>query len=317
MNFWRIIAWMVLIFLVGTAFYLFPAETISLDSPLTRGWLDLDTDTVYGHMLLAGLGAVSIVSLVVSVYYTSMRHFMHSSDSGNLLIIFLLLLFSNPSAIFFSPVCLSAICLIWAQEVLLAQKKFLGSMLISLSSLFYAPLVWLIPLSFLFLIFVSTDFLKNLIIVLSGLILPLLYIGVFRFLLFDDATYYIEDFYNIATNISLSLRTVEFPQLFEIICFVIIALVTVSYLLKVLNRLKISLRDAIKSRILFLLALSAIFFLFSSATSQPLVVLIAAPLAFLYSYRFANLENTGRKSRYIEVVLILSALVITRLSYFV
>lgn len=317
MNFWRIIAWMVLIFLVGTAFYLFPAETISLDSPLTRGWLDLDTDTVYGHMLLAGLGAVSIVSLVVSVYYTSMRHLMHSSDSGNLLIIFLLLLFSNPSAIFFSPVCLSAICLIWAQEVLLAEKKFLGSMLISLSSLFYAPLVWLIPLSFLFLIFVSTDFLKNLIIVLSGLLLPLLYIGVFRFLLFDDATYYIEDFYNIATNISLSLRSVEFPQLFEIICFVIIALVTVSYLLKVLNRLKISLRDAIKSRILFLLALSAIFFLFSSATSQPLVVLIAAPLAFLYSYRFANLENTGRKSRYIEVVLILSALVITRLSYFV
>lgn len=101
MNFWRIIAWMVLIFLVGTAFYLFPAETISLDSPLTRGWLDLDTDTVYGHMLLAGLGAVSIVSLVVSVYYTSMRHFMHSSDSGNLLIIFLLLLFQTHLQSFF------------------------------------------------------------------------------------------------------------------------------------------------------------------------------------------------------------------------
>lgn len=317
MNFWRIIAWMVLIFLIGSAFYLFPVESVSLDSPLTRGWLDLDMDTAFGHLLSVGLGVVSVVLLVVSLFYTSMRHLVHSSDSGILLIIFLLLLFSNPSTIFLSPVYLSAVCLIWAQEVLLVDKKFLGAMLISLSSLFYAPLVWMIPLSFLFLIAVSTDFLKNLIIVLGGLLLPLLYMGIFRFLLFDDALYYIEDFYRISTNISLSLSSIGFPQLFEIICFTIIAVITVLYLLKVLNRLKISTRDAITSRILFLLPLSVIFFLFSSGTSQPLVVLIAGPLAFLYSYRFVNLESSSRRSRYVEVVLILCALVIARLSYFV
>ena len=317
MSFWRIIAWIVLTFLVGTAFYLFPIEAVSIDAPLTRGLLDLDADTTLSHLFFVGLGTVSLILLILSVYYTSMRHLVHSSDSGTLLIILLLLIFSNPLAIFFSPVYPAAICLIWAQEVLLAEKRFLGSMLISLSSLFYAPLIWLIPLSFLFLVFVSTDFFKNLIIVLSGLMLPLLYIGVFRFLLFDDATYYIEDFYNTATDISLSLRYIGFPQLFEIICFAIIAIVTVIYLLRVLNRLKIAVRDAITSRMLFLLALSAVFFIFSSSTSQPLVILLAAPLAFLYSYRFANLENTGRKSRYIEVILILSALVITRLSYFV
>ena len=112
-----------------------------------------------------------------------------------------------------------------------------------------------------------------------------------------------------------SLRSVEVSSLFLVACLVWISLHSLSYSIARLYKNSIITEHILKMEFMCIVLGGALFALFWGSGCGPVTMLVALPMAIIFSHYFTANINTAAAR--IELILLCCAVLISRLSYFI
>lgn len=257
------------------------------------------------------LGAGIIGAVLFSLYFLLRRS--SALKFPVVSVIFLLIVSSIPSFVHFKTVYILLLLLIWTHFCLTEKQIFTAFMLLSVASLFYAPSIWLVPFSLVFIPFSGApDSLKSFVKAIAGFLLPHIYMLVFRWMKFDDAGIYLLKFYESIIDVHFMERQLVLPALFMAVY--LIYLVSRSAMFVMRSSASKLVHGVLKMQILSLVTLLPLYLCFDSAAS-PLLPIIAYPSAVLIAFYFSNFSNTKRGEA--ELVLLLLAIIINCVSHYI
>lgn len=278
---------------------------IPLMSGLEMGFLS-DNGTV---SILLGTGLIGAV--LFSLFFLLRRSAAMKYPA--VAVIFLLLLSSIPTFLQFNAVYVMLLLLVWTHFCIVEKQIFTAFMLLSLASLFYAPAIWLAPLSLIFIpLSGAPDSLKSFVKALAGFLLPHVYMLVFRWMTFDDAGIYLIKFWECMKDITLFDREFELPSLFM---FIYLAYLVCRASIFALRSSTSKLVQAILKMQILSLAMLLPFFVCFDRDVLPLFPVMAYPSAVLVAFYLSNYTNTKRSRA--EMGLLLLSVIINSLSIFV
>lgn len=281
--------------------------------PLLSGFVDMDV--LYGNQfLLAAVGLLCIVGLAVSVYFIATKTVSESFNIYYIELFLLLIILSDPMAVYFSAIYPAAILIIWVIYCFMQNQKFTALFLLSTASLFYAPIIWMIPVVLVTLFVGVSDFWRVFVKAIGGMLIPYLYILTFRYICFNDVSVFGYQYFNEVIRLNFPVYSLPFITLFMILCFAILSGHAIIYIFKKLNRQNIFTGIVLRMTILTALLGVLIFFIFWGGKSTPLCVLLAGPFSLLLSnYAVGKRESY---SFHAELILFMSAVVVARATHF-
>lgn len=295
--------------------FLLPMEGRGEDwIPLFSGYLNLSF--IYGSPLVSALlGGAFNVMIVASMLAINTKTVNNAFNPSLSAVFFLFIALLNPEAVHFSCIHPAVLLFVWGQYCFLVNQKFTSMFLLSCSALFYAPLIWVLPAVLVISVSGAADMPRVAMKSLGGLLLPLIYLLCFRFMMFGDAMVFIEEYISNATAVSSPVYSLDFSQLFLILCVAVVSLHSMSYMLGRWHRNSIVTGHILKMEFMSILLGAALFFLFWGGDGLPVNMITALPLAMLLSYYFTG--NITAAAARIELILLCCAAVISRLSFFV
>ena len=259
--------------------------------------------------ILLGIGMIGTV--LFSLYFLLRR--TSSINFQAVVVVFLLLVSATPAFLHFSTIQILLLLLVWMHYCVVEKQIFTAFMLLSLASLFYAPSIWLIPLSLSFIPFSGTpDSLKSFVKALAGFLLPHIYMLVFRWISFDDAGVYFLGYWDSITDFHFMERKLLLPGLF--LSGYLIYIISRASIFAVRSSTSKLVQGILKMQILSL-ALSLPFFICFDRDGSSLFPIIAYPAAVLIAFYFNNSSNIKRSSA--ELVLLLLAIIINCVSHYI
>ena len=270
-----------------------------------------------GHsLLLKGIfGMVFNALIVVSLMAINTKSVNNVFNPTLSSVFFLLIILLDPSAAYFSPLHPAALLFVWGQFFFIAKQKFICMFLISLAALIFPPLVLVLPLILIISIFGAADIPRVAVKSLGGLVLPFLYVLCYRYMVTDDVATFIEEYTHSAMQFPTSLRSVEVSSLFLVACLVWISLHSLSYSIARLYKNSIITEHILKMEFMCIVLGGALFALFWGSGCGPVTMLVALPMAIIFSHYFTANINTAAAR--IELILLCCAVLISRLSYFI
>lgn len=228
------------------------------------------------------------------------------------LFIYLLLLFADPLSISFNILHIVVALIVWSQFCLFENQLFTAFLLASSATLLYPPVFWIIAVSLIISLFSGEpDHLRNLIKMFSAILLPLVYILIFRWIKYDDALVFLSCFKDevIATGSPLHLFDMTHYFLFAVMGYMVVR----SIVLIVQKSPSGVLSYILKTEIVVLLLGVALTMLFYTTESLPLHLLTLAPLTLLFSYYYKNCEKRSRVN--LEFLFLILAMALNSISY--
>ena len=296
--------------LVAVALFLFASSFFLLGGePWAAGYINLSER---GSILL---GLLSFVVLLFSTYIVSAPMLPRPSERTTALLFAAAIHFINPNALYFSPIYPTSIALLWAHYCLLNRQLFTGFFLIAVASMFYPPIIWTTPFAALLLLAGEQDALRSIIKFLGGLLVPFILLLSVQYLLDRDVMGYLSRFLSRITTISITLTSKDLAYLFMLLCLTV---VVANAMFTLLNNFKTKgIADAyfLKTECIYVFLTFALFLLFGSNETMPLSVLVGCPAGILLSRYFSDFGN--KLLARVEIVLLLVALVVARLGYFI
>ena len=187
--------------------------------------------------------------------------------------------------------------------------------LTSCAALFYAPLIWALPLVLVISVFGAGDIARISIKSLGGILLPFLYVLCFRYMAFDDAAVFIEEYMAQAMMFSSPLQGSSIPGVFMLLCLAAVTLHALSYMFMKLYSNSIVTEHILKMEFMSLILGGALYFIFWGNGSVPVNMIAALPLGMLFSHYFTG-NITAAPAR-VELILLCCAAVICRLYNFI
>lgn len=297
----RIALYLVAAFLLASSFFIrfSPASFFGLNTAYTMP-----------------LGILLCLVLLITVYITSEPVLPSYRDRITAVIMSAALLFACPGALSVSFIHIAAIALLWAQFCMLKEQYFTAFFLMAISSMFFPPVVW-IALLVIILMLASglTDTLRNLIKFTGGFAVPyILLLGV-AFVLGYDIVSALSDIYSAMTTVYYDFFSLDIPMLFLLLCIIIMLLHAIILFSSKMKEYGIAEAYALKIQIINVVVCVAEVILFSSTSEHPVALLACCPSAILLARYFSQY---GAKSFLrIEIVILLCALVISRLGNFI
>ena len=282
--------------------------------PLLSGVFDFSAigEKVWLSVLLGTLFNGLIVASLLVLNAKSANNVFSPQLSAAL---FLLVLLANPAAIHFSSIHPAVLLFIWGQYCFIENQKFTSMFLLSCSALFYAPLIWLLPIVWIISITGVADIPRVAVKSLGGLVLPIVYLLCFRFMAFNDAGTFIDDYMSHATDFASPFQSLKFVMLFYVGCLGVILLHSVSYMFSRLYNNSIITEHILKMEFMSLVLGVLVWSLFGGDSQMPLNMVVALPIGLLFSHYFTG--NINAAAARIELILLCCAAVINRLSYFI
>ena len=281
--------------------------------PLLSGFFDFAV--ISGKPVLSGiLGGLFNTLIAVSLLAVNTKSVNNVLNPALSVIFFLVIIYLNPGAAYFSPMHAVVLLLVWSQNCFIISQKFTSMFLLSCAALFYAPLMWGIPLVLIISVIGAGDMARVAVKSLGGVLLPLLYVLCFRYMVYADALVFIDEYIEQMFTFSSPLGSLTFTSLYLMGCVGVIALHAVSYMFSKLYKNSIVTEHILKMEFMTLLMGSVVFFLYWGDNSAPINMIVAVPLAMLYSHYFTGRINAAAAR--VELILLCSAAVISRLSYF-
>ena len=281
--------------------------------PLLSGFFDFAV--ISGKPVLSGiLGGVFNAFIGVSLLAINTKSVNNVLNPALSVIFFLVITYLNPGAAYFSPIHVAVLLLVWSQNCFIIGQKFTSMFLLSCAALFYAPLMWGVPLVLIISVIGAADMARVAVKSLGGVVLPLLYVLCFRYMVYADALVFIDEYVEQMFAISSPLGAITFTSLYLICCVGVIALHAVSYMFSKLYKNSIVTEHILKMEFMTLLMGTIVFFLYWGNNSAPINMIAAVPLAMLCSHYFTGRINAAAAR--VELILLCSAAVISRLSYF-
>ncbi len=313
-SFWTKVLSCVLAGLAITSFFIADAGKGEVWIPLLSGFLDISY--LSDNLLLKGfLGSVFNILIVISLMAINTKSVNNVFNPGLSAIFFFFIVLLNPAAAYFSSLHPAVLLFVWGQYCFVTKQKFMAMFLLSFAALFYAPLIWTLPLVMVISIFGAADIPRVAVKSLGGIILPFLYILCFRYMAFGDAVEFVQEYMSRAMAFSTPFGSFEVTSLFVVICVVWVSFHAISYAFAKLYRNSIISEHILKMEFMCVVLGTAVLVLFWGNGNEPVNMIVALPLALILSYYFTANINTA--SARIELILLCCAASILRLSYFI
>ncbi len=308
--------------LLAVSLFIFVSSFFIPAGNYSGGWIPLlsgycDVVAVTGRSVWGiTLGLLCAAALFVSIYIVGYP-VLNTSRQRMVAVLFCSsIIFTDPGSVCFNQIYLAALCLVWVQFfVLRGAQFFLGFFLVSLASLFFAPVIWCVPVTLLLVFTDMQDGLRKLIKAIGGIITPYILFLSLRYLCFDDVNEFLRAFYSEIMNFSIGLFTNNLSHVFLVLCMAVVSVKAVFRIVSGLRRTGIDEAHADTLQCLNVILNSALIFLFCGAATLPVSLLAGAPVAILLSKYFSS--RTDSAAAKIEWVILLCALAVARLGYFI
>lgn len=265
--------------------------------------------------LMGVAGMVVNILIALSLFTVSSRTANNVFSSGFSVAFLLMLMLLDPAASYFSCIHPAVLLFIWGQYCFITGRKFASMFLISCSALCYAPLVWILPAVLIISVIGAADMLRVAIKSLGGILLPGLYLLVFRYMAYSDARDYVDEYIYRATAFSSPLHSANVVSSFLVICIGVVALHSVLYMARRFHSSNIITEHIMRMQFLSLALGGAVYFIFGGNRELPVNMIVALPVAVLYSNYFSkNITAATAKG---ELVILCCAAALARLYYFI
>ena len=282
--------------------------------PLLSGFADISY--ISDNLIARGiLGAVFNALIALSLLFINTKSVNNVFYPNFSVAFFLLITLLNPSAVYFSSVHPAVLLFVWGQFCFIVNQKFTSMFLLSCAALFYAPLLWILPLVLIISVAGAADMLRVALKSLGGIMLPILYILCFRYMAFSDAEVFVQEYLQHAMAFSSPLDNAGFTSIFVVLCVAATALHSISYMFTRLHSNSIITEHILKMEIMSVVLGTALFFLFCGNDGIPANMLAALPLAILFSHYFTG--NITAASAKVELILLCCAAAVARLYHFI
>lgn len=306
---------LVSVFLFVSSFFIPAKESAAEWIPLFSGYWDPEVLTD-ASLLSKILGLFCAALLLVSMYIVSYPVISTHTERVVASLMCASIIFTNPGAVNFSPIYPAALALVWVQYFILrGERYFIGFFLISLASLFFAPLIWVFPIALVLVFSDMQNALRKLLESVGGTLVPYIIILSLRFICFNDVEEFLHLFAAETSKVSFLLLTSHLSSIFLLACIVTISLHAMLIGISELRTRGIQEAHAIKTHYISVVLGGLVLLLFSGSGSIPLPLVAAAPVAVLLSGYFSR--RAGYPSAKIEWIIMLCAFAVARLSYFV
>ena len=313
-SFWTKVLSLLLAGLAITSYFVPDVGKGEVWIPLLDGFCNLSF--LNGSILLKGiLGALFNILIATSLLAINTKSVNNVFNPGLSVIFFLLVVLLNPSAAYFSALHPAALLFVWGQYAFITRQKFLSMFLLSSAALFYAPLVLALPLIMIISIFGAADIPRVAVKSLGGILLPFVYVLAFRWMAFDDVSVFANEYMMRAMEFSTPLNSVRISSLFLVACMVWVSLHSISHMFARLYNNSIITEHILKMEFMCIVVGGAIFTLFWGNGNAPVYMVVALPIALLFSHYFTSNINTAAAR--IELILLCCAVCISRLSCFI
>lgn len=281
--------------------------------PLLSGFFDFAV--ISGRPFLSGiLGGLFNALIAASLLAINTKSVNNVLNPALSVIFFLIIVYLNPVAAHLSPMHVAVLLLVWSQNCFIIGQKFTSMFLLSCAALFYAPIMWGIPLVLIISVIGAGDMARVAVKSLGGVVLPVLYVLCFRYMVYADALVFIDGYIGQMFNFSSSLRPITFTWLYLTGCFGVAALHSLSYMFSKMYKNSIITEHILKMEFMTLIMGVVLSFMYWGESNVPLNLIIAVPLAMLYTHYFTGKINAAAAR--VELILLCSAALISRLSYF-
>lgn len=297
----RLALYAVTVFLLVTSFFIkiSPASFFSLDKTWTMP-----------------LGIVFCIVLLVTVYMISEPVIPSYKDRLTAVFMSAALIFACPGSLSASFIHIAAIALLWAQFCLLSEQYFTAFFLMALSSMFFPPVVWIAILVIILMLASGlSDTLRNLLKFTGGFLVPYILLFSAAFLAGYDLRVALEDIFASMTTVYYDFFSLDIPMLFLVACLVFILIHAIVLIGGKMREFGIAEAYALKIQIINVIVCVAEVILFASTSEHPVALLACCPSGILLARYFSQFG--ARSFLRIEIVVLLCALVISRLGNFI
>lgn len=280
-----------------------------------------------GHTFISALfAAIFLVAIAVSLYYTNDSFFLMTSQPRILPVMYLILAFSNPEAVFFSVYHLVAILLLWAlyfnvryavEEENKMSSLFISVLLYSLASLIL-PMLIFVPVIFFFinLFYARGNYFKLVVVFLSALITPFLYLVSIRYLLPKaEIAPYFDFFWKSLSNMSVDFTPRKMSDFFMLGMIAVVYIRSLFFVLKRRSSYNVSSSRAFNIGIIFSVILFLLIILYGSHISSLMQIILYIPVSLII-FAFIKHKESKNQSRVFIILMILSILMY-RISCFI
>ncbi len=290
---------------------------ISILSPAygeNNGWIPLvggffNADLLDNLLISVPSMIICLAVILLGIYRILLK--TNAIPFSRCLMLFLMLMASNPHLLKFSQIYPVLACVVWTQLCLLEGRLFVSFLLLSTASLFYAPAIWLVPAVLFIMPFngVSDQF-RAFVTSISAVCLPHLYLIVFRWIKFDDASIYLHHFAQEAIDISIPFHYIGITDYFLLLVVIYIIFRSISHFIT--KGTKGFIEYMFKMNVFMVLITSALFLLFAGNHQMQLLSLTFVPLSILFTHYFKSCEKSYRAN--IEYLVFMCSLILCALS---
>ncbi len=257
--------------------------------PLISGFGN--TEFLGNVYLSVGLGIVFILSILAAIYFIIYR--TNAIPITQSFVLFASLLLANINSLKFSCIYPALLCIAWMQFCLLNAQFFVGFLLLGLSSLFYAPMIWIFPLAIFSVIKYNVDDLpRTFVKAFAGFITPYIYLLTFRWLSYNDAHVFLQHFVEEITDINMPFHLLHITDYFLIF---VVAYLLLRSIVFFYTKTPDGLPAYIfKTEIITLLIFTAMGICFCGNSRMPLLNMLALPASIILAYYYKNCKSKGR-----------------------
>ena len=297
----KIALYAVTVFLLVTSFFIkfSPASFFSLDQTWTMP-----------------LGIVFCIVLLITVYIISEPVVPSYKDRMTAVVMSAALLFACPGSLSASFIHIAAIALLWAQFCLLSEQYFKAFFLMALSSLFFPPVVWIALLVIILMLAAGlTDTVRNLLKFTGGFLVPYILLFSVAYLIGFDIKAALGDIYSAMTTVYYDFFSLNIPMLFLVACLIFMLIHAIILFGGKMREYGIAEAYALKIQIINVIVCVAEVILFASTSDHPVALLACCPSGILLARYFS--QYGARSFLRVEIVVLLCALVISRLGNFI
>ena len=247
---------------------------------------------------------LSIVSLLlIAASLACMARGARTFNPYITILLFLLFVLQGEDILEFSYFYPSLLIALWGLYIYMKESFFWALFLVSAASLLYPPFIWLSPLLMVALFFFeSGDKGRKLLKSIWGLLLPYLYLLVYRFVVKGEIKEYFTAKLGVMTDVGMPSLSYSLPEYALMLCIVVILFHTLGTVFN--NYIERTDRVPLRiSGILFLYALP-VFLLFSSDGTNEATLLSGSGFSLLFSFHFNNVRR-GMAVKELALLLIL------------
>ncbi len=263
----------------------------------------------------AGIGLLCIAASAVPVFIINSMVTKSAINSGITLAVFLILVFSNPSAINFNLAHIALILFAWGEFYNLKGDNFKALFLLSFAAIFLEQLMWIVPVMLLVNTVGKSDLPRTFIVNIGAVLMPLLYIVVFRHLMYRDSVEYINEFAGKMIDVYSPVLSLSFTNIFYIVVVGIMSIHAMFHVTVRNTQNNIATGEVLTNELISSVLLFVLFVLFWGNSDVSINIILAFPMSIVLS----NLYTTNLSSAYskIELILFVCAAFLMRLDLFI